>query len=280
MIRATLDRQSAKAIQMTKEWPERTKFLTSSVPYEISRYVHEGVKKGIPGGREWAAYRDSLEVAEARTKAVKGAAIYAVRADVKSRGVTEQNAEDTILYVRAKGGTTWAGNPRGGSGSFKVPTKVYILEKYSPWTWDTLPFVPKRTHAKIISRKVREAEVDKISDSRKRDMPRVRRDLARAGVRSFKGARAGIESIKTAPDVAFEALRLELGVGQKARPHWRPILRTVRSSIRRPSLRKKWVLAITDPGWRLREPSPGLPTVTFTDLKSYRHFQNNFRPGG
>lgn len=196
----------------------------------------------IPKGDDWNAYRTSLEVVEVAGLGEQVA--FAVRANPRSRVVRDLETPDTVLYVRAR--------PR----LKKVKPEIQILEKYSPWTLRTLPFVPARSDAVLVSRKVRVREVEKIQKRRTADRRLWRAELARVGKRIPVVRPDSVRVAKTVPDVAFEAFRLEFGIGRKAEPHWRPSLRhairdgllemrrdpKIRASLIRPSftLWKNW----------------------------------------
>jgi hypothetical protein len=161
-----------------------------------------------------------------------------------------------------------------------VPPAIEVLERYNPWTIDTLPFQPERSEAMIISRKVDRREADRVSKLRKRDTPQWRAELDRAGVRNIKKDRQikPPKSVKTIPDVAFEALRLEFGLGGvKGHAHWRPaILRLVHGGVKHEVRHKKdyakTLTSLKFRGWK-KWPTRTRHKIRIAEAQKYVPFQ-------
>jgi hypothetical protein len=208
-----LSRETKKARQLMGEWKDRGKSLRRHIAYTVAYNAQQEMMERIPKGEDWAAYRSSLQLVE--VAGLGDADSFALRANPRSRTVRSVDAPDTLLYIRSR--------PRLRRASLRVQ----ILEKYNPWTLQTLPFTPDRSEAKIISRKVTPREVQQVQRRRIRDQIKWRRELIAAGVRVPVVRPEKRKMPKTTPDVAHEAFRLEFGIGRKPEPHWRPTMQLV-----------------------------------------------------
>lgn len=214
-------KEGEQTVELVQDWADRIPRLRAMVAFTAARTAEMEIRSAVPSDKALASYRRTIELAEI-IGLPPGESGYAVHVPFKRISVGEVDKSKTVLYVR----------PRRKTG--KVPPEVRILECYSPWTVDTLPFVPRQSDALVVSRQVNEREVTKIAKDRKKDRPRWRAELMRVGGREEKkSARmAATKKMKAVPDTAFEALRLEFGLGgTKAKPHWRPALQKVRAGV-------------------------------------------------
>jgi hypothetical protein len=196
---------------VVREWPERTEAFQAQLVYYAAKRLHEELLQRIPSAPEWEEYRKALEVAQ--VNAVVPA--FAVRLNSRRSGVREVDGSVSVLYIE----------PRRRMA--KTHPGVAVLEKYSPWTAEALPFTPKRNEARLVVRKVTPKEVEQVRKDRRRDKSKWQRELARAGVRLKLSDKRNRQQTAV-PDIAFEGLRLEFGMGgQNAKPHWRPALRQI-----------------------------------------------------
>jgi hypothetical protein len=209
------DRKTKNLKKLINQWPARSAHLQKLLPYLSARYVLEKIEENLPKGSDYDAYRTSLEIAQI-VGLPRGFGGYAIRTNKRSRKVRNVDVPLTVIYVRANRKLR------------RIPKEIKILEKYSPWTVQTLPFQPKRSEALVISRKVSKREVEKIEKARLKDKPTWRKALDKTGRREIsKDKQLKIpKKVHALPDVAFEAIRLEFGVGgMKAEPHWKPAIR-------------------------------------------------------
>lgn len=242
-MKITKDRDAAGVMRLMNEWAERTRCMIAQLVYLSAESVYDDLLLRLPKGEEWAAYRDSLEVVKVSGGSKDIEAIYAVRSNPKSRKVRRMDAPKTVVYIRSH-----------QSRLRRVKPEIATLEKYSPWTLQGLPFMPDRRDATMISRKVTKSEVRRVAKARMADKPKWRKELERAGVRQSKidNAIKIPKNARAVPDVAFEALRMEFGLGTKPLAHWKPaIQKLTRSGIedilrQQPSL----VMALTLDGFR------------------------------
>jgi len=201
-----------------KEYQERLKAITQQQVYKAAEYVLNSVQGKIPSTDEYKDYRESLQVAEVTGD--KQATTYAVVGKSKKKRLKTMDPSKTLIYVKPKYRLA------------KTSPAIRILSQYSPWTVETIPFYPSPKEATLITRKVREKEVDKIAKRLKRTAKSTwKRQLAKVGVKLPKKPEVKIpKGTKAVPDMVFQALRLELGLGGvKAKPHWRPALHKLMS---------------------------------------------------
>lgn len=236
-----------------REWPARAKAMARMVAQTAAERTLDTVAAEMP------QFASSLKL---RKVSGLGAGAYGFVVDVDSPPVAlnKLKAETTILHVRINRLLA------------RIPQDVQVLADYSPWTSDTLPFVPSSRIATLVSRKVTQAVVDRVADDRRRDAHLWRVALAREGVR----AKYPEGPAHAAPDVAFESLRREFGLGgEPSSPHWRP---AVLAFTRGPSLqqlaRGRLIKAVmTAPGnssWKL---TPSTPSIGVMGLKRVSAFQ-------
>lgn len=247
-------------IQMTgEEAPQRVKAVLRDFTLILAEFTLKTILARIPSTPENGLYRAALGVARV-TGQDMGTAAHAVRVDKRSRKVTQVDAAKVVLYIRRR------------RKARKVSPEVVVLENYNPWTMDTLPFMPKRTEVRVISRVLSEGEVKKISEDRQQDAPKWKRDLAQVGVRNFRKRRS--PGFQTVPDVAFEALRLEFGLGgRQARPHWRPAIQAAKGiGLKKATSHPRVERTLTDPEYRDWVIPLQAPTIPSTEAKQFEKF--------
>lgn len=206
MIRITPFRANRDAAKFFATLDKRFQALGQTLAYESARFVLEAVYKRLPPG----PYRESLELVDA------GQGVFAVQARNKARRVSQVDADATVLYVRPK-----------SSRVLRLHPEIGVLARHSPWTMSTLPFFPNRRQATVISRKVRRSEIEHVTEDRNKDRRMWKAELERLGIRPDVKLRVPPKA-RVLPDVAFEALRIEFGLGGKdSRAHWRPALRAL-----------------------------------------------------
>lgn len=261
------DRRGKKIDRLLPQWEERTERFHRYLPYLAAKYVLGELLELIPKTEEWAPYRASLEIAKV-SGTPRDIVAFALRSNVRDRRVRQVDAPKTVLYIRSKNRLR------------RVKPEIEILEKYSPWTLQTLPFMPKRGDALVITRRVSKREVTEIEKKRTKDRPKWRRELDQSGHREVKKDNK-LKLPKKAqmiPDVAFEALRLEFGLGGvKGKPHWRPSIRRLKTTGFKSILRRDRHLkqAFTDPnyrGWK-RWPPRTRHKVRIGEARNYLPFQ-------
>ena len=202
---------------LTKEWPKRTRGVRRLIAFQSAEQVKTSLLERIPR-KGWDEYREALRVSRVSGDLGKADA-FSVYVDPKARQVREVDEPKTLLYIRSRRRLR------------RAKPEIEILEKYSPWTLDTIPFTPKRADAQLVSRTATKREVRKVARARIKDRKQWRYELLKAGVPLPKPRLGGKTKLpKVVPDVAFAAMRLEFGFGVKGVPHWRPAVQDLMSS--------------------------------------------------
>jgi hypothetical protein len=208
-----LTSDDTKDIQrLLREWPERAAKVREQVSYLAAEYAYRQILRRVPRKPSTNAYREGLDFGAVGGLG-KGEAAHAVFVDLDSSKIRKVDARKAVLYVRPK------------KRSRRTPPEILVLERFNPWTASSLPFAPSRKYAAVISRRARKRDVIKISEARHRDRSKWEPLLRRAGVRKIrKDHDMRIpRNIRTLPDVALEAIKMEFGLGGgEQQAHWRP----------------------------------------------------------
>lgn len=252
-----------------EESAERTQALVRDFSYLLAAKVKAELLEEVPRGREWKTYRKSLRLGRVDgLTADRGA--FVVYSKAVRRTVREKDAAEVALYVR----------PRRRA---KVSEGVQVLARFSPWTIATLPFAPDAREAALVSRKVRKREVQRLTKLREHDRRYWEKELhrLRVPVADPKAMRRVFgKGVATLPDLAFEALRIELGLsGRKDKPHWRPVLKKVRGYVRGILLDKRLQKTWQDPSFEAWQKGLGSQVrgMSLRRAKGYAAFQRALR---
>lgn len=210
------DRDSENVLEMlARTWKKRFQSLEAQIVYRSADTTFKDLKSKIPAKKENRQYSDSLELA--RITGLPPETIgYAIHGKTKQASGSALEPERTVIYVRARR------SPR------RLPTEISVLVEHSPWTMNVIPFIPKKSQAVLVYRKVSARAVEQVEKDRKKDKGVWKRALVKEGVLT-KGLqdklRLGNARVKAVPDIALSAMNLEFGLnGEKARPHWRTAL--------------------------------------------------------
>lgn len=221
--------------------------LMRMIPYTAAMQLKEGLLARIPKKSDYEEYRNSLGVAEVGGGKEGRESAFALRARTRARKIKKTDVRKTVIYVR-----------KNKSRQMPEDLAIKILSDNGPWTADTIPFWPKKSDAVVIQRKVTAREADAIARDRKKEWPRVRRELGKIG-RRFPARRKGPGQIKrkqkAIPDLAMLALSLEFGrEGRRAVPAWRKTLQEIRVNLKRMPNRDKHIAKTWEnpnyKGWR------------------------------
>jgi hypothetical protein len=241
---------------LTKQSEQRAVAIRHRFLQYVTDEVQEQLYNAIP--KDYTDLRNSLEVAY-----YSGGKdpVYVVHAPMRARPLEDQEHERTIIYVEP-------------TRSYMKPSKrVSILQKFGPWTVDTLPFNPDPKEGRLVRMAVPAKDVVKTRKLRKRDRPRWRRQLVEAGVRL---KRVDWASLKFVNASVHDSMALEFGVGASSAPHWRPAVKWAKSGAPMALFRRdnKMHRAMWDPtylGWqRWRAPAA---RVTTSQLRQYHVFE-------
>jgi len=261
-VKITVDTaQFHQAHLLVQEWQRRARAVRGQFLYRAVNQVHDDILGHLPPDRK--ELRDSLRVQTIRglPDSANG---YLIRSIPKGRGVAKAEGETTVVYVSARDHLMMA-----------VPEETTILQDYSPWTLDTMPYAPDPKTSEVVSRRVSRREVVRVRRLRRRDRPEWSRRMVRAGIRTV-GPTVG--SLAAVPDTAFESLRLEFGLGGSgSHSHWRrAILKlALRGGAGMIARKREFTRAMTDLRFSAWERWPRrTPTfATIAEARKYVPFQ-------
>ncbi len=254
-----------KAKLLAAEWKQRSEKIQAQVAYEAARFVLDGLLTLIPKSEDGRRYAAALRIARIRSKDPA----FAVMLSMRARKTKRIDGPKTIFYVKAKTGP-------------KKPSKVVeILERYSPWTLDTLPFQPADKDAHVLSVRVSEKDVHRVFKDRQRDEKKWRVELERVGVRVKASKMVRDRRVRAIPDVALVGYRIEFGSGSiRPKPHWRPSLRNLKTvGVRKIARMRTMANALTQlgyKGWK-RWPSRVPLKIGTREAGKFRAFQKRLK---
>jgi len=245
-----------------REWRQRAEKFRQQLCYAVAESSLRDLIQRIPQRDDLNTYRSSLELVRVTGLPPK-VAMFSIYARTKAHKVRQVDAPRSVLYIHAR------------RRLLPPAPEVVILERYSPWTVDTLPFVPKRGTAITISRKVSRNSVQKVAKRREDDRTKWTRELREAGVKVKRGKVMARQA--ALPDVTFDATRLEFGLDrQRPHPHWRPtIARWKRAGIqgilREQSDLISALVGVGFQGWKSWPPP--LPEIGIRTAQGFESFQ-------
>lgn len=234
------------AYALVKQWQARARAVRKQFLYRVTDRAYHDVLNYLPSDRK--ELRQSL-----RMQSIRGLPdsvdAYVIRSTPRGQAVARADEEATVIYVAVKSNLMRA-----------APEATLILEEYSPWTLETLPYAPDPKTADVMTRRVSKREVNKVRRLRTRDRPKWRRRMIEAGVRGIgRGQEPRPRETSAVPDTAFESLRLEFGLGgAPSKPHWRKaILKlALRGGAGMIARKREFTRAMTDPTYRAWEMWP------------------------
>jgi hypothetical protein len=267
-LQITPDKGNKDVLRMLEiNWKKRFEKLKSQVVYRAAASSLEAIKRKVPATADNKQYLDSLEVVRI-TGLPPESVGYAIRGKPKKTRGGALALDGTILYVQARRSLK------------RLLPEVAVLIRHSPWTLESIPFVPKKSDATLIYRKVSARTVEKVAKSRKKDRRVWQQALSRKRIKpkaSKSRWNAGNSNLKAISDPAFTALNMEFGYGGvKARPHWR----IAASDLKRKELRnmmkgKDLGQAISDPTSKkwLTWPKKTQKSISATMAQTFVPFQ-------
>ena len=265
-MRIEIDRSEFDAArELVEEWQRRSQAVRSQFLYRATFKVYRDIMGVLPTDRD--DLRKSLKVQRIRLPAVYNG--YVIRSDSPGATVTEDQATSSVIYVAVKPHLMR-----------RVPKETRILADHSPWTLETLPYPPDMKTADTISRRVSRREVDRVRRMRLKDRPVWMREIREAGLKPAGAPfQPAPQPVRTMPDVAYESLRLEFGLGDSpTKPHWRKSISklALRGGTGMIARRPEFIRAMTSLSFRGWEawprPTPD-GTVPVNVARSYVPFQ-------
>jgi hypothetical protein len=201
----------------------------------------------IPGTKN---YKKALMMAEVRDRGRR--AWWAIVASAKPIGNAQYSHKTSLLTVVSR-----------FPDVENDPVKE-ILEDMGPWTAETIPFLPSPRAGQVVLKKVSEAEVTRVRESNLRRGEKTRTAMIKHGI-SFTPRHVVYQKLRIIEDIEMNALRIEFGLAEKSKPHWRPSLRWIKTTgFRRLEKDKDLIRLWLDP--------------TFAKYRLFRHFRVKLTP--
>lgn len=257
-----------QVLKLLSQMPLRLKGATGFISYKLATQFKEDLLQLIPKKKDFAVYRKSITVANVG-KDSDG--IYAVFVSPDTKGVKKLDSSRTLILVQLKNK-----NAKGPSSE-----KIRLLEKYGPWTVDTIPFMPKPGEAKITYKRVTVSGLRKVAKDRNKDRRVWAPEFKALGVKPPQVKVENLKGSKDVPDVALLGLSLEFGLnGQKAIAHWRPAQRNMVANLAKIATDSKEVRqAFSDvkyAGWT-QWPPRTREHLSSSDAKKFEAFEDRVR---
>lgn len=160
-----------------------------------------------------SAYRRSLSVAEIKDSGKR--AWWAIVSSAKPIGNAQYDPKTSIFIAASR-----------FTNVEKDPVRE-ILEAYGPWTVETIPFVPSSRAGQIVLKNVTEDEVTRVRETNIRRGEKIKAAMSSHGI-SFEPRQNVYQKLRVIEDIEANALRIEFGLAEKSKPHWRPSIRWLR----------------------------------------------------
>lgn len=209
------DPDALDTFKLVRDLPERMKHLMPMVAYLSADYVKRVVQAKIPGTQSYKSYKRGLEVAMIRG-AGAGAFGYVVQVDTDQPSVKKIQPKKVLLEVYP------------AKRAAKPDPAVLVLQKYNPWTFESLPFKPDSKKGIVVQRKSTTRKVALATKSRLKERSRWSKELSKVGFRSTKKSQQLKLSSSLGgkngevPTLSLDALKLEFGLGgARPKPAWR-----------------------------------------------------------
>ena len=161
-------------------------------------------------------YKKRLIVAEIKDKGSK--AWWAIIARARALTQDERDPKETILTVVTR---------------YKLskdnPVDAILID-YGPWTTETIPFLPSLRQAVVILKKSKPKKVEEIKAKNISHQIKIDRLMDYYELRT--DPRTTIyKSLKIIPNWEIEALRLEFGLSEGGKSHWRPTIKFAQQQV-------------------------------------------------
>lgn len=208
----------------TEELSQRGEAMARMISYAVAKEAFEALLDEIPSTNDYQELRDAMKLVEVGSGKKGKEAAFAIYIPTKGRKIKKIDVQKTVITIRAKRGN----NPPAED--------VLLLERYSPWTADTIPFWPTKSEGLAIQRKTTRKEADAVAKEKKKIIPDLLRQFKELGrkIAPYKPGSPGRikRNAKAVPDLAMQALNLEFGgSGVKSKPVFRKVFGGVKRNI-------------------------------------------------
>lgn len=262
--------EAAKGWKLWQSLPDRMDQFRKEIPLLGMQHLYAALMQKIATGKGKASYANSLHIGRMgpRTSCHQVVAVFSRAPKKRSKTVEPQTS---AIYVRVK-----------RKRLISKAADILVLEKFSPWTATTLPFVPKPTEASLVVRKVSKRELLHVQKLREDDKKTWLPALQKAGcTRIGSKIKLPDADVPVSLDTTFEALRLEFGSASgKSKPHWRPgikgMFRYLKHLWAKPNQVTRKLFRPNFDDWK-RWPAPVSSRLTVKDVQSLAWFQKRLR---
>lgn len=101
---------------------------------------------------------------------------------------------------------------------------IKVLEKFGPFTVETIPYVPTLREAQIVAERATPDRVDRVRERNHAESNVVSSQLQQLGVQ-YDPRLAVYKKLRVVENLEALALGLEFGLVDGGKPHWRPAIR-------------------------------------------------------
>lgn len=199
--------------RLMSDYEKRASMLQLVATKRIVDIFLKHLKTFIP--EDMKKYKDSLKVVQI-TGVDEGNA-FAIVSEADKGNTEDLDLETTAVYIVNK----------------SKSKLLNILEEFSPWTLDTLPLGFDKDDAEIVYRNITKGEFLRLREEKGEIIFNIKGILVRHGGKqpSINSARDMV-GMAAMPDLAFQVIRMELGLGVKRIPHWSRSLKELEKWVR------------------------------------------------
>jgi len=270
MLKITQAKGNKAFFKLPGQWAKRLAAYSKMSTAEIAQQTLAKIVQKIPPSPDYRAYRRSLEVVEVagKTKDHTTYAIWSKPTKTPKTRLPAEQADRMLIYVRHR-------------RALRTPSAaVSVLVAHNPWTYNTMPFQPKKSEAVLDHRRVSKALVLATARQRQAEETAVREEFQKEGVKPIQDKdQISLKSSTANLTATQESTKLEFGSGaSRAVPHWRPALRGIaRKGIlgmmrSKPKGRRFLQKLFTDPKLRVQTMTPRLRRISRSEARKFQTF--------
>ena len=209
-------------MMLLSNYDKRIKYANEMFVKACAFFLLHEVEKNIPQGPDYDQYRKSLKVVRLIGKNV-AYAVVSDREEVKLKNIGETNKKfGTVVYIASRGASV------GESSEL-----ASILEQNNPWVVDLVPNGIRKGSVSMVHRRVMKNEENAIREQTKSFISENKSLMIKYGASwgDAKDPDTSAGELASLPDYMAMALRAEFGINDVSRPHWRPALSKLKSSL-------------------------------------------------
>jgi hypothetical protein len=194
-----------KIARLFRSREKRLDRMRHNLVRELMKRFKKDLESKLPASDEMKQYVEAIEERRLTGSFRKPEFAYALIAVPEKMDLKDLNKAQTVVYaVRTKS---------------VVSDLAVLLIELSPWIVDRLPVNIPEDEVKLHHRNVTEDEVERLRERSDEVLATRKSDLRKAGAR-FKRREEDPDPPQSMPDLAFKALRMELGIKHRQVKHW------------------------------------------------------------